>query len=65
MGRPQTYVTDVYGNVLPNAQPGDPGTLTQTISSVRVDGSASNASANGTQFKKEFNQCNPYITAPN
>lgn len=64
-GRPQTYVTDVYGNILPNAQPGDPGTLTQTISSVRVDGSASNASANGTQFKKEFNLCNPYITAPN
>ncbi len=64
-GRPQTYVTDAYGKILPNAQPGTPGTLTQTISSVRVDGSASNASANGTQFKKEFDMCNPYITAPN
>ncbi|MBP7999309.1 MAG: hypothetical protein KA314_25635 [Chloroflexi bacterium] len=64
-GRPQTYVTDVYGNVLPNANPGDPGTLTQTISAVRVDGTASNASANGAQFKKVFDQCNPYITAPN
>ena len=47
------------------AQPGTAGTLTQTLSSVRVEGSASNASANGQQFKKVFDHCNPYIAAPN
>lgn len=64
-GRPQTYVTDVFGNIIPGAQPGTAGTLTQIISSVRVDGSNSNASVNGTQFKKVFDQCNPYIVPPN
>lgn len=64
-GRPITYVTDVYGKIIPGAQPGAPGTLTQYVSSVRVEGAASNASANGQQYKKGFDHCNPYLTAPN
>lgn len=64
-GRPTTYVTDAFGEIIPGAQPGTAGTLTQTLSSVRVEGSASNASANGQQFKKVFDHCNPYIAAPN
>lgn len=63
--RPTIYVTDVFGNVLLDALPGDPGTLIQTISAVRVNGTASNASANGSQFKQLFDMCSPVIKAPN
>ena len=63
--RPTQYVTDVFGNVLLDATVGDPGTLVQYVSASRVNGTASNASANGQQFKALFNMCSPFVQAPN
>lgn len=60
-----SYATDVFGNVLLSANPGDPGTLTQYVSAVRVTGNNSNASENGSQFKKVFDMCNPWLKSPN
>ena len=63
--RPTQYVTDVFGNVLLDAVPGDVGTLVQSVSAHRVDGTNSNASANGSQFKQVFDLCSSVIKAPN
>lgn len=63
--RPTTYVTDMHGNVLVDALPGDPGTLVQYVSAVRVDGANSNASEIQ-QFKQMFDESdNPYVIPPN
>lgn len=62
---PVKYITDVYGVIQEDAIEGDPGTLVQYVSAVRVDGAAANASQNGTQFKKEFDFCSPFLHAPN
>lgn len=63
--RPTRYITDVFGVIQPDAIEGDPGTLVQFISAVRVEGAAANASANGTQFKKTFDFCTPFLHPPN
>lgn len=65
-GRPTTYVTDVYGMIIPGATPGQAGTLIQHISADQVDGAEANASANGTQFKQLFDNCAEFLgAAPN
>ncbi len=64
-GYDSVYVTDIYGNVLPDVAPGTPGTLLQTISPVLVDGTNSNASANGQQFKRVFDMCSAVVRPPN
>lgn len=63
--RPTTYITDAFGNVLLDAAAGDPGTLIQYVSAHRVNGTASNASANGQQFKSLFDMCSSVVRAPN
>jgi hypothetical protein len=63
--RPTRYVTDAFGVIQADTIEGDPGTLVQYISPVRVDGVAANASANGQQFKKLFDFCTPFLHAPN
>lgn len=63
--RPTRYITDVFGVIQSDAIEGDPGTLVQYVSAVRVDGAAANASQNGTQFKKVFDFCSPFLHAPN
>lgn len=50
-GGESQYTTDVYGNIVP---PGTEGSLIQYISTVNIVGSDSNASENGSQFKKIY-----------
>lgn len=63
-GGDTSYVTDVHGNVLLNTPAGSPGTLVQYVSAVVVEGANSNASQNS-QFKKDFDENNPYVIPPN
>lgn len=61
--RPNRYVTDGFGRIIPGAAAGTPGTLEQIIPRIVLDG---RGATNGqSQFKLQFDTCSPYLRAPN